>query len=360
VALDGDEGESATTLLARAAKGLAALGDSGVEVAALSTRLEALLAEARELSREAAELAEKARSDPERLADLEDARDRLRTLERKHGRDLDGLRNLQVKLSGELSDLQELDVRTGEREAALEAAVKTLRSAAQKLSAKRAAAARNLEKLVNKELTGLGLKGATLQIALTPHTDSSSKVADAIAGESADAEADSEAQRLMPAGLRAAGAETMEILFSANPELERRPLKECASGGEISRVMLALKGVLARAGGADRLPVVVFDEVDSGVGGRLGAVLGKKLGDLARVRQVLCVTHQPQLAVYAQRQMKVEKQRSGSSTLVKVECVEGDKRIDELAMMLRGAGASAHTRAEAAAMLKEAQGASRD
>src|SRR5439155_13337466 len=121
---------------------------------------------------------------------------------------------------------------------------------------------------------------------------------------------------------RTFGAENMEILFSANPELSRRPLKECASGGEISRVMLALKGVLARTGGADRLPVVVFDEVDSGVGGRLGAVLGKKLAELARVRQVLCVTHQPQLAVYAQRQMKVEKQREGSSTVVHVECVE--------------------------------------
>ncbi len=356
-ALDGDDGESAATLLARAAKGLAALGDSGAEVAELSARIESLLSESREIAREAGDLAEKARSDPERLADLEDARDRLRTLERKHGRDLEGLRNLRVKLRADLSDLQEIDVKTGERESALEAAVKALRSATQKLSTKRTAAARSLEKLVNKELAGLGLKGATLQIALTPHAEHAAKDEPATEnGESeADSDADAEAQRLMPAGSRATGAETMEILFSANPELERRPLKECASGGEISRVMLALKGVLARAGGADRLPVVVFDEVDSGVGGRLGAVLGKKLGELARVRQVLCVTHQPQLAVYAQRQMKVEKQRTGSSTLVKVEVVDGEKRIDELAMMLRGADANAHTRAEAAAMLKEAQ-----
>ena len=361
-ALDGDEGESAATLLARAAKGLAALGDSGAEVAELSARIETLLAESREIAREAGELAEKARSDPERLADLEDARDRLRTLERKHGRDLEGLRTLRLKLRADLSDLQEIDVRTGERESALDAAVKALRSATQKLSSKRTAAARNLEKLVNKELAGLGLKGATLAIALTPHTDSASKDAqlDSLAENNEsesepNSSADAEASRLLPAGSRAAGAETMEILFSANPELERRPLKECASGGEISRVMLALKGVLARAGGADRLPVVVFDEVDSGVGGRLGAVLGRKLGELARVRQVLCVTHQPQLAVYAQRQMKVEKQRTGNSTLVNVIVVDGDKRIDELALMLRGNAASAHTRAEAAAMLKEAQ-----
>jgi DNA repair protein RecN (Recombination protein N) len=147
----------------------------------------------------------------------------------------------------------------------------------------------------------------------------------------------------------------MELLFTANPGVPPSPLRDCASGGEISRVMLALKSVLARVSGADRLPVVVFDEVDAGVGGRLGAVLGRKLSALARVRQVLCVTHQPQIAAYAQRQVAVEKTRAGGGALIRVECVEGERRVDELAAMLRGAAASVHTRAEAAAMLKDAQ-----
>ncbi len=161
---------------------------------------------------------------------------------------------------------------------------------------------------------------------------------------------------MMPPDLKATGAESVEILFTANPEVSLRPMRECASGGEISRLMLALKGVLARVKGADRLPVVIFDEIDSGVGGRLGGVLGKKLSELAGVRQVLCVTHQPQIAVYAQRQFKVEKHLENKATLVKVSRLEGEERLAELAEMLRGAGASAHTRAEAVAMLKEAQG----
>jgi DNA repair protein RecN (Recombination protein N) len=147
----------------------------------------------------------------------------------------------------------------------------------------------------------------------------------------------------------------MELLFTANPELPPRPLKDCASGGEMSRVMLAIKAVLARVSGADRLPVVVFDEVDSGVGGRLGAALGAKLRELARVRQVLAVTHQPQLAVYAGRQFKVEKKRSGQATQVSVQALDDAQRVAEIAQMLRGDGASRHTLEEAAAMLKDAQ-----
>ena len=362
---DADEGDSAATLLARALKGLSSLHDSASEVAGLSARMETLLSDAREIAREAGELAEKARSDPERLSELEDARDRLRRLERKHGRDLEGLRALHLKLSADLTDLQESDVRVGEREAALAASIKVLRAAAQKLSAKRTAAAKQLEKLVNKELAGLGLKGAVLQIAISPIPTTGTQRNGADRDESAhdssfsepteNADFDAEVLRLLPAGIRASGAEQTDIIFSANPEIGLRPLKECASGGEISRVMLALKGVLARSGGADRLPVVVFDEIDSGVGGRLGAVLGKKLGDLARVRQVLCVTHQPQVAAFAERQMKVEKIRHGQSTTVKVECVEGAKRVDELALMLRGSAASENTRAEAEAMLKDAR-----
>jgi DNA repair protein RecN (Recombination protein N) len=119
--------------------------------------------------------------------------------------------------------------------------------------------------------------------------------------------------------------------------------------------MLALKSVLARVSGADRLPVVVFDEVDAGVGGRLGAILGKKLSALGRVRQVLCITHQPQIAAYAQCQLKVEKARGGNAAMIRVERMEGERRVEELAEMLRGSAVSAHTRAEAAAMLKEAQ-----
>ena len=350
-ALDGEDSENAATLVARALKHFHALGDAGPEAAALNERLETLLAEIRDVAADAAALAEHARSDPDRLADLEERRNRLRLLERKHGRGLEELKTLRQKLAAELADLEQIDVRTEQREAELTKAVAALRLACDKLSKKRKAAARDLEKRVNAELSDLGLKGSRLQVALPLNESDAPIDADPNTPPS-----ELNARDLLPAALKASGAEGVEILFSANPELEARPLKDCASGGEISRVMLALKGVLARVSGADRLPVVVFDEVDAGVGGRLGAVMGKKLNELANVRQVICVTHQPQIAAFATRQLKVEKARQDGATIVSVECVEGDRRVDELALMLRGADASAHTRAEASAMLKEARG----
>lgn len=350
--LDGegsDEGPSAAVLIARAYKQFQALGEAGPDARALRERLDALLTETRDSAALAGDLVDKARSDPERLADLEERRELLKTLERKHGYDLAGLRALRDKLSAELRDFDQIDVRTEEREKALNTSIEALKQACERLSRKRKAAARDLEKQVQAELTGLGLKGAVLKATLVPNDAATSAA-------SIDDDIESEAARMVPAQLKATGQEHAEILFSANPELEPRSLKECASGGEISRVMLSLKTVLARVSGADRLPVVVFDEVDAGVGGRLGAALGKKLRELSGVRQVLCVTHQPQLAVYADRQFKVEKKRVGQGTSVAVELLEGERRVDEIAQMLRGEGASAHTKEEAAAMLKDALG----
>jgi DNA repair protein RecN (Recombination protein N) len=352
-ALDGEDDTSAAALVARASRSISALGNAGPDVEALAARLENLLAELRDTAHDANALSEKARSDPERLADLEDRRDRLRTLERKHGRDLAGLRELHQKLRTDLSDLEQIDAKTEQREQELAKAIDALRGASEKLSRKRKTAARDLEKRVNRELADLELKAAVLRIALEPYSSETTP-------EDSDVEssANEEARKLLPPQFKPTGAEAMDILFSANPELAPRPLQECASGGEISRVMLALKGVLARVAGADRLPVVVFDEIDSGVGGRLGAVLGQKLRDLARVRQVLCVTHQPQIAAFAMRQLKVVKKQSGGSTSVRIENLEGERRVEELALMLRGSAASAHTRKEAEAMLREAESTS--
>jgi len=352
-ALDGDDDHSAATLLARSAHSFAALGNAGPEVTGLAERLQGLLAELRAASQDAAQLAEKAKSDPERLADLDERRHRLHALERKHGRDLEGLRELARKLKTDLSDLEQLEVRTEEREGQLDAALEQLRHACEALTRKRKAAARELEKRVNRELEDLGLKNAKLGAVLVPHA---AAAASSSPGENFPSEPDAEeAPSLLPEQFKVTGAEGMELLFAGNPDLPARPLKECASGGEISRVMLALKGVLARLGGADRLPVVVFDEIDAGVGGRLGSVLGKKLRELAKVRQVLCVTHQPQIAACAQRQLRVEKNIKGTATTINLENVEGGRRVEELAQMLRGASASANTRKEAAAMLREGQ-----
>lgn len=356
--LDGEDGDGAAQFLSRAVKALNAAGDAGPDAAELNERIESMLADVRDAAREAAALADKARSDPERLAELEDNFAKLKSLQRKHGRGFAELTALRDKLRAELSGLDQLETHTEACEKELARAIDALKAACGALSRKRKFGARQLEKKVNAELRGMGLNNATLNLELTPHEagvgSSDMEQKDPNAAFDPDS-AQREVEALIPSHLKSSGAECAEIMFTANPDLPPKPLRESASGGEIARVMLALKGVLARAGGADRLPVVVFDEVDSGVGGRLGAMLGKKLRDLASVRQVICVTHQPQLAACAQRQFKVSKSQAGKTTTVVVERLTGGARIDEIASMLRGAEASSHTRDEADAMLKAAE-----
>ncbi len=142
------------------------------------------------------------------------------------------------------------------------------------------------------------------------------------------------------------------MLFLANPGEAPRPLRKIASGGELSRVTLAAKTVLACA---DRVATLVLDEIDTGVGGRLGAALGKTLAELARHHQVVCVTHLPQVASYARRQWVIRKQTERGRTRTTITPLSDADRVDELAAMLRGESAAEGTRQEALAMLREAQ-----
>ena len=139
---------------------------------------------------------------------------------------------------------------------------------------------------------------------------------------------------------------------SANPGEAPRPLRKIASGGELSRVTLAAKTVLA---GVDRVPTLVFDEIDTGVGGRLGAALGKTLAELARHHQVICVTHLPQMASYARRQWVIRKQTERGPDADHDRAARRGRPRAELAAMLRGDSAAEGTRQEALAMLDEAQ-----
>jgi DNA repair protein RecN (Recombination protein N) len=149
----------------------------------------------------------------------------------------------------------------------------------------------------------------------------------------------------------AAGIDTLELLLAANPGEPPRPLRKVASGGELSRTMLALKTVLAAHDPVRTL--VVFDEIDANVGGRLGDVLGRKLAALGRTHQVLCVTHLPQVAGYAAHQWTIRKQSKSSRTATTIAPLATDaERVEELALMLRGDARSETTRREAAEMLQ--------
>ena len=149
------------------------------------------------------------------------------------------------------------------------------------------------------------------------------------------------------------GADRVEMLFSANPGEEAHALRKIASGGELSRVTLAAKAVLAAV---DRVPTLVFDEIDAGVGGRLGSTLGKTLAELGRRHQVICVTHLPQMASYARRQWVIRKHVERGRSRTTISPLDEEQRVAELAAMIRGDSAAEGTRKEAIAMLAEAQG----
>jgi DNA repair protein RecN (Recombination protein N) len=149
-----------------------------------------------------------------------------------------------------------------------------------------------------------------------------------------------------------AGTDRVEILFAPNPGEDARPLRKIASGGEMSRVMLAVKTALAEA---DPVPTLVFDEIDTGVGGRLGASLGRKLAELARHHQVICVTHLPQMASFAAHQWIIRKKTDRGRTRTTITPLADDERVDEIAAMLRGDSAAEGTRKEALSMLMEAR-----
>ncbi len=148
------------------------------------------------------------------------------------------------------------------------------------------------------------------------------------------------------------GLDIIEFIAQTNPGQLAQPLRKIASGGELSRIMLALKGILA---GSDRTSVLVFDEIDANVGGRLGSIIGSKLRALAKHHQVLCITHLPQIASYADRHLSVHKQSDTTKTASTVALLEGNARLEELAEMIGGQHITQTTRKQAAELLEAAQ-----
>lgn len=299
---DGEGGvRSALAEAVRAARELARLDGSA---SALLESLEEASARLGELEGEVRHYAERIDSDPAALRELEERADVLQSLKRKYGGTLE-----EVAARGERAarDLEEIETR-GEKIAALEkeqsAAAAKAAKLAKALSAARTKAAPALANAVTKDLRDLGFLRAEFGVRL---------------------EALDEA--------RVSGAELAEFEFAPNPGEPAKPLRAIASSGEISRVMLALKSVLA---GEDGVPLLVFDEIDANVGGEVAVQVGRKMRRLSRSHQVLCITHLPQVAAAAHRQFAVSKQFDGQRTTTAVEALEGNERVAELARMLGG------------------------
>jgi DNA repair protein RecN (Recombination protein N) len=275
--------------------------------------------------------------DPPRLEAIERRLDEIGRLKRKYGESLDAILTLRARLDSDLANL----ARVGEDEGRLAERVDRLRTdlvtRATDLAERRDQAVAKLEASVVAELAALDLEAAVFRVRLGREQ----------AGPG-DLSVGPQAWRLGPRGVDQA-----EFLFSGNAGEEARSLGRIASGGELSRTMLALKVVLAAT---DAVPVLVFDEVDAGIGGRTADTVGKKLREVARTRQVLCVTHLPQIAAYADQHFRVEKREGrGRTATTVVALVRGD-RVREVARMLGGESVTNTSLQHARELITQARG----
>ncbi len=270
-----------------------------------------------EVARDLRAYSDRLEHDPNRLEEIESRLELIRGLKRKYGRTITEILDYRTKAEGEVDSVHH----SAERHAQLEKAVTGLKPEmgriAYQLSRERAKAAKRLMTEVKKELHDLNMAQVDFEVSISklpgqegiPFPDGGSY---AFGNE---------------------GVDTVEFMVSTNPGEPLKPLARIASTGEISRFALALKGALSEA---DNTPVLIFDEIDIGVGGRSGEIIGKKLYTLARNRQVVCVTHLPQIAAFADAHFSVHKEASGGRNVSTLESLEGEPRIKELAIMLAG------------------------
>jgi DNA repair protein RecN (Recombination protein N) len=324
---------SAQELLTRVARTLEPLTRAAPELADAVESLQRLADETREVALTLRNVGQDWDDGPARLDDLETRMALYRRLSARFHCTPDELALRREAIDAKLSELDANDADLLGLDEPLAKAWKAVKQAAGQLTTARGKLANDFARVIQRRLKPLGLGGSRLTVEVETRE----------LGDDPSACAPSES-----------GADRVEILFSANPGEKPRPLRMIASGGELSRLTLAAKTVLA---GVDRVPTLIFDEIDSGVGGRLGSALGKALAELARHHQVICVTHLPQMASYAHHQWVIRKRIERGRSRTTITPLGEAERIKELAAMLRGDSAAEGTRQEAMAMLLEAQDA---
>jgi DNA repair protein RecN (Recombination protein N) len=308
--------------LAAVAHELAPLADLDPALAPLRERLEGAQAVVEDVARDLGRYARGIKADPSRLAEVEERLHLLQRLCRKHGATVAELVAKREALARELAELGSFEEALAARKNAADRAEARAQAAAAALGAARRKSAAGLEKKVGATLRELGFAQARLPVSV-------------------------EAREL-----GASGADLVRFMFAPNPGDPPRPLAKIASGGELSRVMLAVKQALART---DHVLTYVFDEVDAGLGGGAAETVGRKLKKLASERQVVVITHLPQVAAFADAHVRVTKTAERGKTRVAIEALDEGERAGELARMLGGANPSAEAKAHAAEMLRRAR-----
>jgi DNA repair protein RecN (Recombination protein N) len=296
------EGDGATGLLAEAGGALARNGSVDPALEALSERAMAVDVELSDLAHELRSYLGEIEVQPGRLEEVEARLAAIERLLRKHGGSVEAVLDHAEHCRTELELLERASERDGELAAALIETEGRRAKLGEELSRSRAKAAPKLEKQVAAELAELAMDGARLEVVLAPVSD----------------------------GFGPSGRETIELRVATNPGMPIAALSDAASGGELSRVMLALSGL----GPAGKVETLVFDEIDAGVGGKVAKRVGERLRGLGEGRQVVCITHLAQVASLASTHFRVEKEASGSATVARVEAVSGDEQLAEIVRML--------------------------
>lgn len=311
------ESPSVADLLGQAVTALLNLSRLDATQAVLSDQAQSLVESLEELSASMRSYLDSIEFNPRRLDQVEDRLNLISGLKRKFGESIPAVLEYAEKARQQLDSITHAGERIADLEAREIALLTQLGKEGTALSQKRRLAASSLESGMEAELSALNMDGAQFKVDFQ--------------------------QRQVPDGIPVAdgnhlafdstGLEKVEFLVAPNPGEGLKPLVKIASGGETSRLMLAIKNILARA---DQVPTLIFDEIDQGIGGRVGGIVGRKLWDLAHQHQVLCVTHLPQLAAYGDQHFRVQKQVKDNRTLTLVDVLDKQARISELAQMMGG------------------------
>ena len=344
-----DRRESVMDLIGQVSKDLSQLEQLDPSLRQNLESLDALMHQVDELARALRSYRDGIEYSPERLHELEERLDLINRLKRKYGSTIGEILAFGERASQELEKLCHRE----ERAEGLKAREMDLRRQvgrlAGQLSEARQHAARGLADAIQEEVAGLAFGHAQVLVDIR-QSNSEGGVPVGTADGVPTGTPSLGGESIRHLAFNETGIDSVEFLISLNPGEPPRPLARIASGGEASRLMLAIKTILSTA---DQIPILVFDEVDAGVGGRVGSVLGQKLWGLSKSHLVLCVTHLPQIACYADHHAKVTKLASHDRTVTSVEVLDGEARVTELSQML-GSDSGA-TRTNALEMLRQAK-----
>jgi DNA repair protein RecN (Recombination protein N) len=321
-----EDEESALTRLASAWKRVSELASIDPRWLGYLGDKDALTSALQDLALHARDYARAIDVTPGRMDELESRLAQLERLKKRYGGSLGEVLALRDRARQEIQELEGSEERLSELQELLERARSRYIALAEGLSANRRQAAKRLEKLVAKELKDLALEKARFELQIA--TDDGSD----------------------PVRWRESGLDSVELLFTANPGEDPRPLARSASGGELARFVLGLKAVSAKG---ERGKTLVFDEVDAGIGGRVADAVGEKLRELARVHQVLCVTHLPQIASFAPAHYRIDKIEREGRTETRVFRLDPESRVDEIARMLAGAVVTESARRHARQLVED-------